>query len=83
MLDISTLVLSSETLIDDAVKTALERDENTLYEPIVIEHSSGYRIISMYSLLMAQQNTLQDLYSEVRYLSTIDPLTLINNLSLE
>ena len=33
----------------------------------------------MYNLLMAQQDTLRDLYTEVRYLSTKDPLTLVNN----
>ena len=33
----------------------------------------------MYSLLMAQQDKLQDLYTEVHYLSTKDPLSLINN----
>ncbi|MGC1378818.1 MAG: diguanylate cyclase [Anaerolineales bacterium] len=76
---ISTLVLHSDTLIDDAVKMALMRDEQTLYEPIVVAHPGGYRVISMYHLLMAQQDKLQDLYSEVRYLSTKDPLTLVNN----
>jgi len=79
MLDSSTLVLSSEMLVDDAVESALDRDEKTLYEPIVISHPKGYRTISMYTLLMAQQVTLQNLYSEVRYLSTKDPLTLVNN----
>ena len=79
MLGISTLILSSETHIDKAVKIALERDENSLYEPIVVEHPNSYRVVSMYSLLMAQQGTLHDLYSEVQYLSTKDPLTLVNN----
>jgi hypothetical protein len=79
MLGTPTLVLSSNMFVDDAAKIALERGENTLYEPIVVEHPNGHRTISMYSLLMAQQGTLQDLYSEVRYLSTKDPLTLVNN----
>jgi len=78
-LGISTLVLSSETRIDDAVKMALKRDENILYEPITVAHPNGYRVISMYSLLTAQQSAMQDLYSEVRYLSTKDSLTLVNN----
>jgi hypothetical protein len=54
MLEISTLVLPSEMLIDDAVKIALERDQNSLYEPIVLKYPNGYRTISMYRLLMAQ-----------------------------
>jgi len=58
---------------------ALKRDEQTLYGPIVVAHAKGYRVISMYSLLMAQQDKLQDLYTEVHYLSTKDPLSLINN----
>ena len=58
---------------------ALKRDAQTLYEPIVIAHPKGYRVISMYSLLMAQQDKLQDLYTEVHYLSIKDPLSLINN----
>jgi diguanylate cyclase (GGDEF)-like protein/putative nucleotidyltransferase with HDIG domain len=79
MLRISTLVLSSDTLIDEAVEKALMRDEQTLYEPIVVAHLKGHRVISMYNLLMAQQATLRNLYSEVRYLSTKDALTLVNN----
>ena len=78
-LRISTLVLPLDTLIDDAVKKALKRDEQNLYDPIVVSVPDGYRIISMYSLLMAQQNILRELYSEVRQLSTKDPLTLVNN----
>jgi diguanylate cyclase (GGDEF)-like protein len=79
MLGATTLVISSDTMIDDAVKLALKRDDNNLYEPIAVLHPAGYRVISMYSLLKAQQVTLQELYSEVRYLSTRDPLTLVNN----
>ena len=75
----TTLVLDSGALINDAVQMALKRDEQTLYEPIVVAHPKGYRVISMYSLLMAQQDKLQDLYTEVHYLSTKDPLSLINN----
>jgi len=79
MLGISTLVLSSDTLINSAVKMALMRNNQELYEPMVVDHPDGYWIISMYSLLMAQQDKLQELYSEVHSLSTKDPLTFINN----
>ncbi len=79
MLKLQTLVLPSSTLIDDAVKTALMRNAESLYEPVVVAHPNSYFIISMYSLLMAQQEKLQDLYSEVSYFSTTDPLTTINN----
>ena len=78
-LGITTLVFDSDFLINDAVQMALKRDEQTLYGPIVVAHAKGYRVISMYSLLMAQQDKLQDLYTEVHYLSTKDPLSLINN----
>ncbi len=79
LLGINTLVLDSESRINNAVQMALKREEQTLYEPIVIAHPKGYRVISMYSLLMAQQDKLQDLYTEVHYLSIKDPLSLINN----
>ncbi|HTX78148.1 MAG TPA: diguanylate cyclase [Longilinea sp.] len=75
----TTLVLYSNTTINNAVKMALMRDDQTLYDPIVISHPAGYRVISMYSLLMAQQDKLQELFSEVHDLSTKDPLTFINN----
>jgi len=75
----SSLILASDTPIDDAVKRALGRSNQSLYEPIVVAHLNGYRMISMYSLLMAQQDMMQNLYSEVQHLSTIDPLTLVNN----
>jgi diguanylate cyclase (GGDEF)-like protein len=79
MLGIKTLILPFDTLIDDAVKMALMRDERSLYEPIVVSHANGFGIISMHSLLMAQQETLRGLYSEVRNISITDPLTLVNN----
>jgi diguanylate cyclase (GGDEF)-like protein len=78
-LGVTTLILGVDTLIDNAVKIALMRSAQTLYEPIVVADMDGYRVISMYSLLIAQQDTMQGLYSEVRNLSTKDPLTLINN----
>jgi len=79
MLGVDTLVLPSDTPIDNAVKMALMRREESLYDPIVIQNSAGYRFISMSSLLVVQQNILQDLYSEIHKLSIIDPLTLVNN----
>ena len=78
-LGITTLVLDSGTPINNAVQMALQRDERTLYDPIVVSHPNGYRVSSMYSLLMAQQDKLRELYSEVHYLSIKDPLSLINN----
>lgn len=78
-LGIFTLVLPSETLIEDAIKEALMREAHILYEPLVVSHPNGYRVISMYNLLMAQQNTLRELYFEVHHLSTKDTLTLANN----
>jgi len=79
MLGIKTLVMPSDTLIDDAVKMALMRNEQSLYEPIVVSHPNGYRVVSMHTLLLAQQETLRGLYSEVQNLSITDPLTLVNN----
>ena len=79
MLGITTLVLPSQTTIDEAVKIALARPESSLYDPVVIKHLNGYSFISMFILLMEQQTILQDLYSEVYRLSTKDPLTLVNN----
>ena len=67
LLGITTLVLSSDTSINDAVEIALMRNERTLYEPIVVSHPKGYRVISMYTLLTAQQTKLQELYSEGEY----------------
>lgn len=78
-LGMSTLVLDSDMSVAEAVKAALMRDEKNLYKPMVVAHPSGYRVISMHSLLIAQQDTLQGLYSEVHTLSTRDPLTHVNN----
>lgn len=75
----ATLVLPSETTIDDAVNMALMRPPERLYEPIVIDHPDGYRFISMFNLLMAQQTILRELYSKIRYISITDPLTFVNN----
>jgi diguanylate cyclase (GGDEF)-like protein/putative nucleotidyltransferase with HDIG domain len=74
-----TLVLDRSTSIFDAVKLALMRDEASMFDPLVLSHPDGYRIISMHSLLLAQQETMQSLYAEVQQLSYQDPLTQVNN----
>jgi len=79
LLGISTLVLPWETTIDDAVNMALMRPQDVLYEPIVIDYPDGYRFISMFNLLMAQQTILREVYSNIHHLSRTDPLTLVNN----
>jgi len=79
MLGITTLTLPADTTIDDAVKIALVRETGSLYYPIIVSHPDRYRVVSMYTLLMAQQETLRNLYSEVQNLSITDPLTLVNN----
>jgi diguanylate cyclase (GGDEF)-like protein/putative nucleotidyltransferase with HDIG domain len=79
MLDRETLVLDWFTPIFDAVKLALMRDEPSMFDPLVISHSDGYRIVSMHTLLLAQQETMQSLYAEVQQLSSQDPLTQVNN----
>lgn len=78
-LGITTLILDANTSVDEAVKQALLRDEHALYDPLVVAHENGYRMITMYRLLMAQQKAMQGLYAEVHNLSTKDPLTLVNN----
>lgn len=78
-LERQTLVLDSDTPIGEAVTHALQRDASYLYAPFVVSHADGYRIVTMYSLLIAQQDSLRSLYSEVHHLSTKDPLTLVNN----
>jgi diguanylate cyclase (GGDEF)-like protein len=78
-LERKTLVMDSDTPIGDAVALALRRDARSLYAPFVVLHAEGYRIVTMYSLLIAQQDALRSLYSEVHHLSTKDPLTLVNN----
>ena len=62
VLGTATLVLDTNTLINNAGQLALKRDVHTLYEPIVVENLKGYRGISLYSLLMAQQDKLRDLW---------------------
>ncbi|MFZ5881932.1 MAG: diguanylate cyclase [Chloroflexota bacterium] len=79
LMGVSTLVLSWEMTIDNAVNMALMRPQEMLYEPIVVDHPDGYRFISMLNLLLAQQTIQRELYSKIHHLSTIDPLTHINN----
>ena len=75
----STLVLSSMNSVDEAIKSVLGRPDKDRYEPFIIRQNEEYRIISVYHLLQAQQNVLQELYAKVKQLSIIDPLTNTNN----
>jgi len=78
-LQINPFMVASDISIADAVQAALNRENSCLYDPIVISHPNGYRLVTMYNLLMAQQQTLQQLYSEVHTLSIVDSLTHVHN----
>jgi len=74
------LILEASMLIEDAVKDALARSPEEIYEPIVVHSGqNGYTLLDMQTLLHAQRNELIRLYNEVQKLSVKDPLTDINN----
>ena len=74
------LILEVNTRIEDAVKLALSRKANELYEPIVVRYSDNtFKLVNMHTLLSAQVDLMEKLYSEVQKLSTRDPLTNISN----
>lgn len=74
------LVIDGETSIQDAVKTALTREKNLIFDPVVVHLSENhFCLVNIHELLLAQCDVLENLYEEVHHLSIIDPLTQLNN----
>jgi diguanylate cyclase (GGDEF)-like protein/putative nucleotidyltransferase with HDIG domain len=74
------LILDTYTRVENAVKTALSRKNNELYEPIVVRYSDHtFKLVNMQTLLSAQCDLLEKLYIEVQQLSIKDPLTNLRN----
>lgn len=74
------LVINGEASIQDAVKTALMRDKNLIFDPVVVHlYDNNFCLVNIHDLLLAQCDVLENLYEEVHHLSIIDPLTQLNN----
>jgi diguanylate cyclase (GGDEF)-like protein/putative nucleotidyltransferase with HDIG domain len=77
---INPLILEFDTPINEAVKIALTRCHNDLYDPIVVRRpNSNYSMVDMRTLLTAHADLLSKLYLEVQQLAVNDPLTNIKN----
>ena len=75
-----SLVIPSETSIQEAVKIALSRNLDQVYEPIAVEFPDGeFKLLNMHTLLNGQNMLMENLYHQVQLLSFIDPLTAIPN----
>lgn len=75
-LQLSPLILDENTPIEEAVKTALRRKRDETYDPIVIRNSQGkYALVDMHTLLTAQGDLLERLYTSMQWSATRDPLT--------
>ncbi len=74
------LLMDATTSIQEGVKIALNRDRALIYEPVVIHsNNANFALLTMHTLLLAQSDLLEILYSEVHQLSVIDPLTNLKN----
>jgi len=61
------LLLSADCLVIDAARLALERPATFVYEPIIFESAPGqYRLVDVYTLLIAQSRLLGNLQDEMR-----------------
>ena len=80
LLNINPLILEEKTLIQDAVKIALSRNKQEVYDPIIIRLGNNtMQVINMHDLLTAQCELLEKTCQQVEQLSIRDPLTKINN----
>jgi len=74
------VVIDGHTSIQDAVKTALTREKNIIFDPVVVQvNEDCFCLVNIHDLLLAQCDVLENLYEEVHQLSIIDPLTQLNN----
>ncbi len=54
--------LYSHLRVDDAVKRGLNRDLHTIYDPIIVSFEDNrYRLLDMYTLLLSQSQTLENI----------------------
>ncbi len=74
------LILDSKISVQEAVKAALGREHDMIYEPIVVRMDDHrYGLLDMHTLLLGQSDLLEKLYNEVQDLSIKDPLTNLSN----
>lgn len=78
-LGINTLVLPADTTIDMAVRSALMRNHDELYDPIIVRETDHFYLVDMHTLLIRQSELLSQLNDDFHQLSICDPLTNINN----
>jgi len=79
-INIPSLVIEGNTSIPEAVKQALVREKQNIFDPLVIQlDGKKYKLLNMHVLLLAQCDVLENLSDEFRQLSVIDPLTQLNN----
>jgi serine phosphatase RsbU (regulator of sigma subunit) len=55
---VKTLVLPTHCRVSEAVSRCLERPSDHVYEPLIVEDRSGYKIIDFHTLIIAQSQLL-------------------------
>lgn len=74
------LILDADISVQEAVKAALDRESDMIYEPIIVRMDDHrYGLLNMQTLLLGQSDLLEKLYNEVQVLSIKDPLTNLSN----
>jgi signal transduction histidine kinase len=64
-------ILSANCPIHDAVRLALERNSEDVYEPVLVEETHRqYRLLDIYTLLLAQSQLFAKLQHELRQVNT-------------
>ena len=72
-LQIKTLTISSNLRIKDAVQTALQRETEHVYAPLVVVHNDGNTcLLDMYTLLTAQSHILDNANNIFGHMNAIE-----------
>ena len=63
-------ILSDCCTIHEAVRTALNRPSDLIYEPILVDYKTGqYRLLDIYTLLLAQSHLFAQLQQELQQIN--------------
>lgn len=74
-LGIEPFTLASHLSINSAVKLALSRSENNIYDPVVVEHEDGsLALLDMYVLLLTQSQLSANLSGIISSLNNIETI---------
>ena len=68
--NLAPIIVPADTVIPQALQMALSREPHLIYEPLIVRFGKGkYRMLDIYTLLIAQSKLFEDLQKELQLIN--------------